>query len=72
MRRIHQDVVSVDAVKEVRKNYKKYLAESEPSKAGLFSELERKKIMMPSIQLSNDSAFDPLMNKLKTERSIYK
>ena len=48
----------MDAVKEVRKNYKKYLAESEPSKAGLFSDLERKKIMMPSIQLSKKSTGD--------------
>ena len=39
MRRTHKDVVSVAAVQEIQKNYKKYLATGSDAGAGLFGDL---------------------------------
>ena len=72
MRINHKDVVSVDAVKKIGKNYKKYIATQKDAGKGLFKDLECQKIEKPTITLSNDDSHDPLMLKFKIERSINK
>ena len=72
MRINHKDVVSVDAVKKIGKNYKKYIATQKDAGKGLFKDLECQKIEKPTITLSNDDCHDPLMLKFKIERSINK
>ena len=72
MRINHKDVVSVEAVKNIGKNYKKYLATQKDAGKGFFKDLECQKIEKPTITLSNDDCHDPLMQKFKIERSIYK
>ena len=72
MRINHKDVVSVEAVKRIGKNYKKYIATQKDAGKGLFKDLECQKIEKPTITLSNDDCHDPLMQKFKIERSIYK
>ena len=64
MRISHKDVISVEAVKKIGRNYKKYLATHETSGKGLFSDLECSKIEKPCITLSNDDCYDTLMQKM--------
>ena len=68
----HKDVVSVDAVKKIGRNYKKYLATQKDAKTGLLGDLECQKMEKPTITLSNEDSHDPMMQKFLTERSIYK
>lgn len=72
MRCGHKPAANYDSVRQTRKDYSKYLEQSNKRAGkGIFGELERKKIIKPSILLSNEDVFNPELYNLKTERNLY-
>ena len=47
------------------------MGQEDKTKKGIFGDIERKKIIKPSITLSNEDKLIPDLHKLKTERNLY-
>ena len=54
----------------MKKDYKKYLGDSSQDQKGIFGELERKKIIKPTMPLKNETELDPELAKFKTDRNL--
>ena len=71
MKQNHKHVIQDENSKGIRKQYRKFMGQEDKAKKGIFGDIERKKIIKPSITLSNEDKLVPDLHKLKTERNLY-